>query len=92
MTKQEIFDRVKEIALGQFPDKAERIEEMTLGSSLAEGPDDTLGFDSLDMVEFTLKIEDVFGVDFDQDEIDRVEAMGYVGGYINLLEKHLAEK
>lgn len=92
MTKQEIFDRVKEIALEQFPDKAKRIEDMRLGTTVGQGDANGIGLDSLDMVELTLKIEDVFGVEFDQDEIDKAEALGYVGAYVNLLEKHLAAK
>lgn len=92
MTKQEIFDRVKEISLEQFPDNAERIKDMRLGSTVGQGDANGIGLDSMDMIDFVLKIEDAFDVEFDQDELDKVEALGYVGAYVNLLEKHLAAK
>ena len=89
MTKEEIFDRLKAIAIEEFPAHNDALEKMTEESLIVE---DGLGLDSLDRVEFTMKVEDVFGIDFDQDEIDKVEEIGDVAGYVALIEKHLAEK
>lgn len=89
MDKVEIFDRLKAIAIEQFPLRTEALEAMTEESLLVE---DGLGLDSLDRVELTMRIEDVFGVDFDQEEIDKVEEIGDVAGYVALIEKHLDEK
>ena len=89
MDKVEIFERVKAIAIDEFPRHIDALKGMTEESLIVE---DGLGLDSLDRVEFTMKVEDVFGVDFDQDEIDKVEEVGDVAGYVALIEKHLNEK
>lgn len=48
---------------------------------------DDLGLDSLDTVEVTLGLEEKFGIDIDDSELEDVET---VGDAVNLIEKKIS--
>lgn len=47
-----------------------------------------LNLDSLDLIELSLKIDDEFGIEIDDDELDAPES-GTVGGMAALIERKL---
>jgi acyl carrier protein len=76
----EILQKVTEI-LGQFEvDPADVSEGATF---------DGLGLDSLDVVELSVKIEDEFSLDIDEDDLKDVAT---VGDAVALVQKKLAAK
>lgn len=86
MYTHEIFEQVQLIAIAGHPEHTERIKKLTMDTPLGG---DGIGLDSLDMVELTLKIEDHFSIEFDQEEADKLEESGDMAGYVALIEKHL---
>lgn len=75
MSKEEIFDKVKEVIINQ------------LGVSEASvTPDATfledLGADSLDIVAFMLELEETFGIEIPDEEVEKVEKVKDIVEYI----------
>ncbi len=58
-------------------------DNVTMDSKLS----DDLGLDSLDTVEVTLGLEEKFGIDIDDSELEDVET---VGDAVNLIEKKIS--
>lgn len=80
MNKEEIFNKVKEVIINQ------------LGvSESSVTPDATfledLGADSLDIVSFMLELEETFGMEIPDEEVEKVEKVNDIVEYIeNKLE------
>ncbi len=55
----------------------------------AESAFDTLGLDSLDLVELSVKIEDEYGLDIEEEDLKEVVS---IGDAVNLVIKKLAVK
>lgn len=50
---------------------------------------DTLGLDSLDLVELSVRVEDVYGIDIEEDDLEDVWT---VGNAVDVVMKKIAEK
>ena len=75
MNKEEVFNKVKEIIISQ------------LGvSEAAVTPEATfledLGADSLDIVSFMLELEETFGLEIPDEEVEKVEKVSDIVNYI----------
>ena len=68
------FDKLKEILAEQLG-----VDE---DSSTAQTTIDDLGADSLDLVEAVMNIEEAFGVNIDDDEIENLKTVGDFLDYI----------
>lgn len=78
MSEQTTFQKVKEMIVGRFGVPEETItESMTFGE---------LGADSLDVVELVMEIEDTFGVEFDDDRIEKLNNVKDAVDYIDKLK------
>lgn len=75
-----VFDKVKEIIVKELKVEAEKV---TLDSSLKED----LGADSLDAVEIIMDIEDEFGIEIDDTQVEAVATVGDLVNYIEQLTK-----
>ena len=70
-----IFEKLKEIIATQLEIDAESV---TLDTRLGED----LNADSLDIVEMLMSLEDEFGVDIPDEEIEKMKIVGDVVAYI----------
>ncbi len=70
-----IFEKLKEIISEQLEIDAETV---TLETRLGED----LNADSLDIVEMLMSLEDEFGVDIPDEEIEKMKTVGDVVSYI----------
>lgn len=70
-----IFEKLKEIIAEQLEIDAESV---TLETRLGED----LNADSLDIVEMLMSLEDEFGVDIPDEEIEKMKTVGDVVAYI----------
>ena len=70
-----VFEKIKKILAEQL-DADE--EKMTMETNIA----DDLGADSLDVVELLMSIEDEFGVEVPDDEIENIKTVGSLVSYI----------
>lgn len=70
-----IFEKLKEIIATQLEIDAESV---TLDTRLGED----LNADSLDIVEMLMSLEDEFGVDIPDEEIEKMKTVGDVVAYI----------
>jgi acyl carrier protein len=50
---------------------------------------DSLGLDSLDLVELSVRVEDVYGIDIEEDDLEDVWT---VGNAVDVVLKKIAEK
>ena len=76
-----IFEKITEILAEQL---AADQEAMTLDTKIAE----ELGADSLDLVDLLMSIEDEFGVEIPDEEVENLQTIGDVVEYIS---KHSEE-
>ncbi len=74
-TKEQIFDKVKEIIVDQLGVEE---EEVTLESSFIED----LGADSLDIVELIMALEEEFGLEIPDDEAEKIANVNDAVEYI----------
>ncbi len=74
-TKEQIFDKVKEIIVDQLGVEE---EEVTLESSFIED----LGADSLDIVELIMALEEEFGLEIPDDEAEKISNVNDAVEYI----------
>lgn len=74
-TKEQIFDKVKEIIVDQLGVEE---EEVTLESSFIED----LGADSLDIVELIMALEEEFGLEIPDDEAEKIACVNDAIEYI----------
>ena len=70
-----IFEKITEILAEQL--SADQ-ESMTMDSKIAED----LGADSLDLVDLLMSIEDEFGVEIPDEEVENLHTIGEVVEYI----------
>jgi len=70
-----IFEKVKELLAEQLDAD---IDEMTMDTDIARD----LGADSLDVVELLMSIEDEFGVEIPDEEIENIKTIGELVEYI----------
>ena len=70
-----VFEKIKTILAEQLDVDA---EEMSLDTKIA----DDLGADSLDVVELLMSIEDEFGVEIPDEEIENIKTIGNLVEYI----------
>ncbi len=78
----EIADRVREIIAEQL---MVDLEEVTDEASLV----DDLGADSLDTVELLMEMEDEFGIEIPDQDVEKIATVGEAIAYI---EAHVQEK
>lgn len=71
-----VLEKVKEIVAVQFNVDE---DELTAETSFK----DTLNADSLDLVELIMALEDEFGMDVEDDEVEEIVTIGDVVDYIN---------
>jgi len=74
-TKEEIFDKVKEIIVDQLGVEE---EEVTPEASFI----DDLGADSLDIVELIMALEEEFGLEIPDDEAEKISTVNDAVEYI----------
>jgi len=72
----EAFDKVKKVTVEQLGVKD---EEVKLESSFT----DDLGADSLDVVELVMALEDEFGVDIPDDDVQNLKTVGDAVTYVS---------
>ncbi|MDO4902945.1 MAG: acyl carrier protein [Limosilactobacillus sp.] len=73
--RTDIFNKVSEIVGERFDiDRAKITDELNLRTDLDA--------DSIDIVEFVLELEDVFGAEISDDEADKLSTIGEVVDYI----------
>ncbi len=70
-----VFDKIKEILAVQLDADA---ESMTMETNIL----DDLGADSLDVVEMLMSIDDEFGIEIPDDQIEGLKTIGDVVEYI----------
>lgn len=71
-----VFEKVKEILCDQLD--IEDVETVTLEASIT----DDLGADSLDVVDLVMSIEEEFGVEIPDDQVENVKTVGDMVKYI----------
>ena len=72
---QDIFERVKKVTVEELGVKEEEVVE---SASFTED----LGADSLDVVELVMALEDEFGIDIPDDEVNNIKTVGDAVEYI----------
>ncbi len=75
MTEQEIFDKVKKVTVEELGVKE---EEVTSSASFQED----LGADSLDVVELVMALEEEFGIDIPDDDVNNLKTVQSAVDYI----------
>ena len=70
-----VLEKVKAILAEQFDDEEDKV---TADTDLQED----LGADSLDVVDLLMSIEDEFGVEVPDDEIENIKTVGSLVSYI----------
>ncbi len=73
--KADIFERVKKVVVEELGVKE---EEVTEGASFTED----LGADSLDLVELVMALEEEFGLDIPDEDVNAIKTVGDAIGYI----------
>lgn len=75
MTEQEIFDKVKKVTVEELGVKE---EEVVSTASFQED----LGADSLDVVELVMALEEEFGIDIPDDDVNNLKTVQSAVDYI----------
>lgn len=70
------FEKITEILAEQLD--ADR-EAMTMDTKIA----DDLGADSLDLVDLLMSIEDEFGIEIPDEDVENIQTIGNIVEYIN---------
>ncbi len=82
MIKEEIYEIIEKDLEDHFPEFANEI-------SMETNPVGDVGLDSLDVVEFIMRIEDALEVELSEEEIDSaMKAGGTIKDYVDMIEKH----
>ncbi|MGH2758602.1 MAG: acyl carrier protein [Actinomycetota bacterium] len=78
----------REHVLGTFREQLEGFE--VKGDQVAEDSSfDVLGLDSLDVVELSVRVEDVYGIDIEEDDLENVTT---IGNAIDVVLRKISEK
>lgn len=72
----DILEKVRDLIADQL-DVADR-DSITEGSSIT----DDLGADSLDVVDLVMALEDEFGIEIPEDEVENIKTVGDIIKYI----------
>ncbi len=72
----DILEKVKDLIADQL-DAADK-DSITEGSSIT----DDLGADSLDVVDLVMALEDEFGIEIPEDEVENIKTVGDIIKYI----------
>ena len=75
MTKEEIFDKVKEIVIDQLDVDGDQVVQ---SASFRED----LGADSLDLVELIMAFEEEFGGEISDEEAQQITTVGQAVSYL----------
>lgn len=75
MNKEEIFNKVKELIVKQLGVSESSV---TMDATFLED----LGADSLDIVSFMLELEENFGIEIPDEEVEKVEKVSDIVDYI----------
>lgn len=75
MSKEEIFNKIKDLIAENFDVDKDKITEST--SFI-----DDLDADSIDLVEFILQLEDEFGSEIPDEEAEKIKTVGDAVSYI----------
>lgn len=70
-----IFDKVKDILVDQLDCEEDKV---TMDASVT----DDLGADSLDLVDLVMSLEDEFGVEINDDQVETIKTVGDIVRYI----------
>ena len=73
-----VFDKVKEILCDQLDLREDEAEEITMDTNIME----TFEADSLDVVDLVMSLEDEFGIEIPDEEIENIKTVGDVVRYI----------
>jgi acyl carrier protein len=80
VSREQILETFRD-QLGGFEVKPDEVTE--------EASFDSLGLDSLDVVELSVRVEDVYGIDIEEDDLEDVWT---IGNAIDVVLKKIAEK
>ena len=70
-----IFDKVKDILVDQLDCEEDKV---TMDASIT----DDLGADSLDLVDLVMSLEDEFGLEINDDQVETIKTVGDIVKYI----------
>mgnify|MGYP000740050195 CR=1 FL=1 len=73
-----VFDKVKEILCDQLDLREDEAEEITMDTNIME----TFEADSLDVVDIVMSLEDEFGIEIPDEEIENIKTVGDIVRYI----------
>ena len=73
-----VFDKVKEILCDQLDLREDEAEEITMDTNIME----TFEADSLDVVDIVMSMEDEFGIEIPDEEIENIKTVGDIVRYI----------
>ena len=80
VSREQVLETFRE-QLGGFEVKPEDVSE--------DASFDSLGLDSLDIVELSVRVEDVYGIDIEEDDVEDVWT---IGNAIDVVLRKIAEK
>jgi acyl carrier protein len=78
----------RENVLGTFREQLEGFEVKS-DQVAEESSFDVLGLDSLDVVELSVRVEDVYGIDIEEDDLENVTT---IGNAIDVVLRKISEK
>ncbi len=76
MTKEEIFDKLKDLVVDQL---GADDDEVTMEAKIQ----DDLGADSLDVVDLAMSVEEEFGVKIPDEDLEGIKTVGDIVNYID---------
>jgi acyl carrier protein len=80
ISREQVLETFREQLAG-FEVKPEQVSE--------DSSFDVLGLDSLDVVELSVRVEDVYGIDIEEDDLEDVAT---IGNAIDVVLRKIAEK
>ena len=80
MTREEVFKKVAVVIANHFEIDADKVTD-TMSIK------DDLNADSISVMEFVLELEDEFGTEISDEDVEQIET---VGGAVDYISSHLA--